>query len=278
MGVLQVHDLQTHVTGLFDAGSGMPHKSLEPLIDRFTYTCAASRSSTAPRLSPTASSMHAWLMHVRVRGVHRYGFSFLYRASLFPTFSFMDTSWGEDQDILARVLDAGRTLALHRDLTGICLHNQHGENCSRSLAQVVVSRRLLEASPLGPLLDALPVIGRALARRGHTADGGQYTERGQRVTVASDVAGGLFVWSEQLKAHGDDGDATVEAFTAWLWSGNGFSKERYAKLGLARPKPPDEYLKKKVGRARAAHPYANTRGTLHADCMPSRAAHGARRS
>lgn len=29
-------------------------------------------------------------------------------------------------------MDAGKKLALHRDLTGICLHNQHGENWCES--------------------------------------------------------------------------------------------------------------------------------------------------
>ena len=54
--------------------------------------------------------------------------------------------------------------------------------------------------------------------------------------------GGLFVWDRQLKRNGGDADATVHAFTAWLWSGNGFSKERYAKLGLERPRPPQSVL------------------------------------
>ena len=52
------------------------------------------------------------------------------------------------------------------------------------------------------------------------------------------------MWSDQLQKHGGDVDATLEAFTSWLWSGNGFSKERYTKLGLQRSKPPKEYLEK----------------------------------
>lgn len=209
-----IHDLQTGDTGLFDAPSGMPHPSLAQLSEQFLYT---------------------------------YGFSFLYRRALFPTFSFAATSWGEDQDILKRVRDAGRTLALYRDLAGICLHNQHGENCSRSFAHVAVSRTLLEASPLGHLLDALPVIGTALAKRVLSGDGGKYrVAGGDEVTVRSDVLGGLFVWTRQLERHGGRADKTIEEFTHWLWSGNGFSKERYAKLGLARPKPPKEWLEKKA--------------------------------
>lgn len=94
---------QTGATGHFDAEAGMPHPALTAITDQFLYT---------------------------------YGFSFLYRRGLFPAFSFAATSWGEDQDILSRVRDAGKTIALHRDVAGICLHNQHGENCSRSFAQV----------------------------------------------------------------------------------------------------------------------------------------------
>ena len=119
--------------------------------------------------------------------LHSYGFSFLYRRALFPTFSFADTSWGEDQDILRRVRDAGRKLVLHRDLAGICLHNQHGENCSRSFAQAAIPRAMLEATPLSHLLDALPLIGGALAKRGFTADGGTYEHEGRDVTVTSEV-------------------------------------------------------------------------------------------
>ena len=155
--------------------------------------------------------------------LYTYGFSFLYRRALFPIFSFAATSWGEDQDILRRVRDAGKKLALHRDLAGICLHNQHGENCSRSFAHVGVSRKMLEASPLGHLLDALPVIGKALARRAVQSDGGTYTdpsERGQKVVIRSDVIGGLFVWTSQLEEHNRDADSTLEAFTDWLWSGD----------------------------------------------------------
>ncbi len=173
-----------------------------------------------------------------------YGFSFLYRRSLFPTFSFADTSWGEDQDILRRVREAGRKLVLHRDLAGICVHNQHGENCSRSFAQASIPRSMLEATPVAHLLDALPVIGNALTKRGFTHDGGTYDADGQKLTVTSEVVGGLFVWAEQLAKYGGDTSATLDAFTRWLWSGNGFSKERYEKLGLERPKAPEGLVKK----------------------------------
>ena len=214
-----VHDLQTDVTGLFDADTPMPHPSLAVLREQFLYT---------------------------------YGFSFLYRRALFPTFSFLDTSWGEDQDILRRVREANKKLALHRDLKGICLHNQHGENCSRSFAHIPVAQRLLVASPIGHLLDALPVIGQALARRGHNVDGGAYVMNQEQVVVRSDVVGGLFVWAHEVERHQGDAGATVEAFTHWLWSGNGFSKERYAKLGLNRPRPPESLLKKVAAEQHAS--------------------------
>ena len=58
--------------------------------------------------------------------------------------------------------------------------------------------------------------------------------RVEQVVVKSDCVGGLFVWAHQLERRGSDVNATLEAFTHWLWSGNGFSQERYAKLGLER--------------------------------------------
>lgn len=211
-----VHDLQTGATGHFDAEAGMPHPSLAPLTEQFLYT---------------------------------YGFSFLYRRKLFPAFSFAATSWGEDQDILKRVRGGGRRVALHRDRTGICLHNQHGENCSRSFAQTTVTLDTLRASPLGPLLPALPLIGRALAGgRRVEGESGVYGDK----EVRSDNAGGLFCWDSQLAARRGDGDGTLTAFTEWLWSGNGFSKARYDKLGLARPAPPQQFLERNGSSAAAA--------------------------
>ena len=68
-----VHDLQTGSTGRFDADGEWPNAALAGLRDNFVYT---------------------------------YGFSYLYRRDLFPTFSFAATSWGEDQDILHRVRQA----------------------------------------------------------------------------------------------------------------------------------------------------------------------------
>ena len=149
-----VHDLQTGSTGHFDGEGDWPHPQLIQLREQFIYT---------------------------------YGFSFLYRRDLFPTFSFADTSWGEDQDILKRVRQAGRKLVLFRDTEGICVHNQHGENCSRSFAQVSVPHATLALSPLGHLLDALPIIGSALAKRIIIDDDGAY----DGVVVTSEVRGHL---------------------------------------------------------------------------------------
>ena len=66
-----VHDLQSDTTGHFDGDAETwPHPQLLQLREQFVYT---------------------------------YGFSFVYRRELFPTFSFAATSWGEDQDILKKV-------------------------------------------------------------------------------------------------------------------------------------------------------------------------------
>ena len=101
---------------------------------------------------------------------------------------------------------------------------------------------MLEAAPLGHMLDALPTISRALTKRGFTRDGGVYDAGDQVVHIKSKIVGGLFVWSSQLSRHHGNADATLEAFTEWLWSGNGFSSDRYAKLGLERPQAPSELV------------------------------------
>ena len=109
-----------------------------------------------------------------------------------------------------------------------------------------------------PFCEADPVL--ADVRIGHKrsvqADGGRYTlSRGgvaDDVVVQSEVVGGLFIWAYELQRNGGDVSATLESFTHWLWSGNGFSKERYAKLGLERPRPPDSLLKKVAAEQAAA--------------------------
>ena len=81
------------------------------------------------------------------------------------------------------------------------------------------------------------------------------------MTVRSHVVGGLFVWSTQFEMHLNDASATLDAFTHWLWSGNGFSAERYEKLGLARPKPPSAFLNRVAEEE--AHTPAITAGTSY---------------
>ena len=71
------------------------------------------------------------------------------------------------------------------------------------------------------------------------------------VDCASDHAGGLFVWETELNRIAGDstpGDPanvrdTFRAFERWIYSGNGFSQERYAKLKLERPDPPDSVVR-----------------------------------
>ena len=60
------------------------------------------------------------------------------------------------------------------------------------------------------------------------------------------------MWSDQLRRHAGDAQATLHAFTEWLWSGNGFSKERYTKLGLQRPTPPSSMLEQAAQKRRGA--------------------------
>ena len=210
-----VHDLQTDDTGRFDADAPMPHPQLEQLRENFLFT---------------------------------YGFSFLYRRALFPTFSFMATSWGEDQDILRRVREAGKTLALYRDgrlyltISMVRTAPDHLLSSASRASLSVASRNLL---------DALPIIGKALARRGHQAASGEYSnQNGDGVVITSEVIGGLFVWSDQLAGHDGNVDETLQAFSHWLWSGNGFSTDRYKKLGLQRPRPPREVIDEAAQRQR----------------------------
>ncbi len=77
----------------------------------------------------------------------------------------------------------------------------------------------------------------------------------------SELAGGLFCWDKQLAAHRGDEAAALEGFSAWLWSGNGFSRERYAKLGLERPQVPEEVIQMQERRAKErAHVTAQSEG------------------
>ena len=93
--------------------------------------------------------------------------------------------------------------------------------------------------------DAIPVIRDTLAR-GRKAVAPLAPRHHSEGTATSDLAGGMFVWEVELAkiAAGDAVDADAvsacfKAFERWIYSGNGFSSERYAKLKLERPDVPD---------------------------------------
>ena len=180
-----------------------------------------------------------------------YGFSFVYEKSLFPAFTFVDTNWGEDQAILAELNRVGVPVAFHADREGICIHNQHGENCSRSFCHTAVDVAAFTraGSPLKRGVDeAIPLI-RDTLYRGRNAV--QPIRQRSDAPCVSHLEGGLFIWETQLAlvAGGRDPAAddapireTFRAFETWIYSGNGFSQERYAKLKLERPDPPDRLV------------------------------------
>jgi len=117
---------------------------------------------------------------------------------------------------------------MRADRDGICVHVQHGDNCSISLCHKAVDRSRFaptasDAAPVAALFAAAkPALGPALGAAG---------------SVRDPAVGGMFVWEAQMRKHRFDADRTLDAFVAWLKGGGGFAASRYAKLGL--PVPPD---------------------------------------
>ena len=223
-----VHDMGSGAWGHFD-------------IDGFD---ARTKLGARLRLHPNLAKLSSQFLLT-------YGFSFVYEKSLFPAFTFVDTNWGEDQAILAELNRVGVPVAFHADREGICIHNQHGENCSRSFCHTAVDVAAFTraGSPLKRGVDeAIPLI-RDTLYRGRNAV--QPIRQRSDAACVSHLEGGLFIWETQLAliAGGRDPAAddapireTFRAFETWIYSGNGFSQERYAKLKLERPDPPDRLV------------------------------------
>jgi hypothetical protein len=126
---------------------------------------------------------------------------------------------------LAAAVGIGIPCAMRPDRDGICVHVQHGDNCSISLCHKAVdgSRFRVGASDAAPVARLFESAGPALARPSDVRD---------------PAVGGMFVWEAQLRKHRFDADAALATFVAWLKRGGGFAASRYAKLGL--PVPDDE--------------------------------------
>jgi len=76
----------------------------------------------------------------RQRGLftHGYGFSFVYRREVALRVPFYDTTWGEDLFFAYALEEAGVPVAWCSDKDFVCLHIQHADNLSRSIAQRLV--------------------------------------------------------------------------------------------------------------------------------------------
>ena len=171
---------------------------------------------------PKKIRLHPTLAKLKDNFVRTYGFTYVYEKSITDKFAFHDKSWGEDTALLAAAVGTRVPCAMIPDRDGICLHNQHGDNCSISLCHRAVDADRFE-NPSSS--DAAPVA-RLLAKAQPCLTA---------VKVPDDAVGGMFVWEAQLKSRRFDAEATLEAFLTWLKTGGGFNASRYRKLGIEPP-------------------------------------------
>uniref|UniRef100_A0A7S4RSS9 peptidylprolyl isomerase n=1 Tax=Alexandrium monilatum TaxID=311494 RepID=A0A7S4RSS9_9DINO len=102
-----------------------------------TETCVCGHYDGAARLPrPFESSREQDIL------AGGYGFSLVYRRELSARFGgFGDVSWGEDVHFVNAAKAAGVRTVFLRDTEFVCLHVQHGQNLSRSIAQSLVAPR-----------------------------------------------------------------------------------------------------------------------------------------
>ena len=171
---------------------------------------------------PAKLRLHPDLAKFKDNYVRTYGFSYVYEKAITDKFAFHDKSWGEDTALLAAAVGTKVPCAMVPDRDGVCLHIQHGDNCSISLCHRAVDGDRFErphsadAAPVAKLLDAAQDCLAA-------------------VPVPDEAVGGMFVWEHELRQRRFDADATLAAFVAWLKGGGGFNASRYRKLGLDLP-------------------------------------------
>lgn len=71
----------------------------------------------------------------REKNMLGYGFSYVYRKSLWETVRFADVSHGEDLDFALRAHAAGANLTVMQDLEGLVLYIRHARDSSRTMPQ-----------------------------------------------------------------------------------------------------------------------------------------------
>jgi glycosyltransferase involved in cell wall biosynthesis len=87
-----------------------------------------------------------------------FGFSYLYRKSIFETFSFEETDFGEDYKLVQQIRQAGCQLATWRDEQGLVLHVIHELNISLIFPQFILPNFLIQTlfgDPVIPYLQAM---------------------------------------------------------------------------------------------------------------------------
>ena len=138
-----------------------------------------------------------------------YGFSLAYDRAYAAAHPFeADLSLGEDAEFL-RSADP-RVVRYHRDASASCLHVQHGENATKSVALESAGPDFLAASPLAAVVDAGFFAPRA-------SDGD---------------AAGLFVFDAARAATAGDDDQLRGLLLHFINSDAGHAEDRGAKLGI----------------------------------------------
>ena len=107
--------------------------------------------------------------------VYSYGFSILHTKQCWRKSPYPEVNWAEDQGFLTLLKLKGYKIAFYRDLTGICIHIQHGHNASRSVANTVVPGQFILDSPM---CDVLPSYLRTVLAGTIDGEYGGGTHRG----------------------------------------------------------------------------------------------------
>ena len=120
--------------------------------DFFGYWDTTVAAPQCYALTPSGSAEIGGNLTVEDRNVFGYGFSYVFRKSVFDRVQFPDIDFGEDYELILRMRDAGMRVTLRQDDRGLVLHMIHTNNCSRVFPQYRMPARWAK-NTFGPALE-----------------------------------------------------------------------------------------------------------------------------
>lgn len=120
---------------VYMAGANAASRRTPPATDFFGYWDTTAGAPQCYTLTPSGGVEIGGRLMVDDCNIFGYGFSYVFRKSVFDRVRFPDSNFGEDYDLVLRMRDAGMRVKHVPDDQGLVLHMIHTSNCSRVFPQ-----------------------------------------------------------------------------------------------------------------------------------------------